>query len=91
MERLKTVPVNLVKVSERNYAIDVRGYTCPFPEIYMARALAQMSAGQLLEVTSDNPASCDGISSTAKKSQSDVRETTKINISTWKIIIQKNE
>jgi len=83
------VAVNLVKVSEQNYAIDVRGYACPFPEIYTAPALKQLSVGQLLEVTLDNPVSCDGISSTSKKTQSEVRETTKINSSAWKIIIQK--
>ena len=48
MERLKTVPVNLVKVSERNYAIDVRGYTCPFPEIYTAKSIGADVGGSTL-------------------------------------------
>ena len=85
------MPVELVKVSGQNYALDVSGYTCPFPEIYTARALAQLSAGQLLEVTLDNPASSDGISATAKKNRSEIRETTKTDATTWKINIQKSE
>ncbi len=85
------MPANLVRVNTRSYVLDVRGYTCPFPEIYTARILEQLSGGQLLEVTLDNPASCDGVAVTAKKSHSEVRETTKIDNTTWKIIIQKNE
>jgi len=67
----KMVPASVVRVDEQRYALDVRGYPCPFPEIYTARTLEQLSAGQFLEVTLDNPASCDGISATVKKSHSE--------------------
>lgn len=56
----------------------MRGYARPFPEIYAAAALEHLSAGQLLEVTLDNPASCDGLSATARKKHSELLETTKM-------------
>ncbi len=62
------MPANAVRVNEQSYAIDVRDYTCHFQEIYTARTLEHISAGQFLQVTLDNSASCDGISATAKKS-----------------------
>lgn len=40
-----------------DYSLDVRGESCPYPVIYTLETLGQMSAGQLLQVVADCPAS----------------------------------
>jgi tRNA 2-thiouridine synthesizing protein A len=83
------LPANIVKINEQSYALDVRGYTCPYPEFYTAKALEQLGTGHTLEVILDNPPSCETIPTVAKKRKSGVLEVTKINDTTWKIIIKK--
>jgi len=37
--------------------LDLRGETCPYPPIYTNEELADMGAGEVLEVLTDNPPS----------------------------------
>lgn len=83
------MPANIVKTNEQSYTLDVQGYTCPYPEFYTTRTLKQLAPGQSLEVILDNPPSCETIPIAAKKQKCDVLEVTKINDTTWKIIIKK--
>jgi len=80
---------NLVKTKEDNYTLDVRGYTCPYPEFYTARALKQLSLGENLEVILDNPPSCETIPIAAKKQGCQVIEVSKISDAQWRITIKK--
>jgi len=79
----------MVKTNEQSYTLDVRGYTCPYPEFYTTIALNQLSSGQTLEVILDNPPSCETIPMAAKKHNCNVLEISKIDDTTWRITIKK--
>ena len=81
------MPANLVKKDENSYTLDVRGYTCPYPEFYTARALKQLSLGENLEVILDNPPSCETITIAAQKQGCKVIEVSKISDTLWRIRI----
>jgi len=83
------LPANVVKINEQSYTLDVRGYTCPYPEFYTAIALKQLATGQTLEVILDNPPSCETIPIAAKKQNCNVLEISKIDNTTWRITIKK--
>ena len=83
------MPVNVVKINEQSYTLDVRGYTCPYPEFYTAIALKQLASGQTLEVILDNPPSCETIPIAAQKQGCKVLEVLKINDVLWRIKIKK--
>jgi len=83
------LPVNVVKINEQSYTLDVRGYTCPYPEFYTAIALKQLASGQTLEVILDNPPSCETIPIAAQKQGCKVLEVLKINDVLWRIKIKK--
>ncbi len=76
------------KIDAQKYELAVLGYTCPFPELYVTRALQLLAAEQFLEVTSDNPASCEGVTTAAKK-QGEVQQMTQLDNTTWKFVIKK--
>jgi len=78
-----------VKTKDGSYTLDVRGYTCPYPEFYTARALKQLALGENLEVVLDNPPSCETIPIAAKKQGCNVLEISKIDDTTWRITIKK--
>ena len=51
------------KVSDGHYALDVKGYVCPHPQIYTKKALSKIESGEYLEVIFDNPSSGESIAS----------------------------
>jgi len=79
----------MVKTKEDSYTLDVRGYTCPYPEFYTARALKQLSLGDHLEVILDNPPSCETIPIAAQRQGCKVLEVSKISDMLWRIRIRK--
>ena len=48
--------LKLKKIGEDTYELDVRGNTCPFPQIFTELALKKIG-GAKLEVITDNPPS----------------------------------
>lgn len=88
-----TVPkgkVALRQVNKGRYAMDVRGYTCPYPEVFARRALDAITPGDVFEITLDNAPSCETIPAAAEELKHKVLEVTKLDQTTWKIVIQKS-
>ncbi len=49
--------INLKKIEEKHYELDVRGLVCPFPQVMVSRALEDLTEEDILEVITDNPPS----------------------------------
>ena len=81
--------VSLKKVEEGKYSMDVRGYTCPYPEIFARRGMDTIAPGEIFELTTDNVQSCETIPTTAEELKYKVLEVKKINAQDWRILIQK--
>ena len=47
----------LKKIDEKHYELDVRGLSCPYPQVLVSRALETLSKEVILEVLIDNPPS----------------------------------
>ena len=78
-----------VKVEEKRYILDVRGYTCPYPVIYTRKALTRLSTGEVLEVLTDNPPSCENVPRAVKEDGHDVLYVENIDRGVWRITIVK--
>jgi tRNA 2-thiouridine synthesizing protein A len=77
------------KVGEGRYILDVSGYTCPYPVIYTRKALAKLSAGEILEVLTDNPPSCENVPRAVKEDGHDVLSVENVGRGIWRITIVK--
>jgi tRNA 2-thiouridine synthesizing protein A len=76
-------------LSKRRYTLDVRGYTCPYPQYYTIKALHTLRDGETLEVILDNHPSVGIIQATAKERGFEVVSTEEIEKNTWRIIVSK--
>lgn len=83
--------VSLKLIEKGRYALDARGYTCPYPEIFARRALEAIAPGDVFEFVIDNMPSCETVPAAAEELGHKVLEVTKIKENEWKIIIQKKK
>jgi TusA-related sulfurtransferase len=63
---VQTVP-SIKKVGEKMYELDLRGYVCPYPQMYTSQALTKLPRGSVLKVIIDNPSSIENMKSVAQK------------------------
>lgn len=81
--------MSLKQIEKGRYTMDARGYTCPYPELFARRALKAMVSNEVLEFIIDNAPSCETVPAAAEELGHKVLEVTKIDETTWKIVIQK--
>ncbi len=81
--------VEIRPLEKGKFAIDLRGYTCPYPEILARRALEAISKNDVLEITLDNAPSCESIPAAAEELKHKVLGVDKLDQTSWKISIQK--
>ncbi len=79
--------VRFSKIGEGRYALDVKGYTCPYPVIYARKALASISVDEVLEVLTDNPPSCENVPRALKEDGHDVLSVEKVDRGVWRIVV----
>jgi tRNA 2-thiouridine synthesizing protein A len=79
--------VRFSKIGEGRYVLDVRGYTCPYPVIYARKALASIDVGEVLEVLTDNPPSCENVPRAVKEDGHDVLSVEKADRGVWRITV----
>jgi len=61
------VPMKFEKTGEGSFALDVKGYVCPHPQLYTKSALSKMKAGDTLRLLFDNASSGESIASMCDK------------------------
>jgi tRNA 2-thiouridine synthesizing protein A len=81
--------VRLYKKGEGTYVLDVTGYTCPYPVIFTKKALAKLKEGEVLEVVTDNPPSCETVPNAAREEGHTVVGIEPVGSGVWKIVIRK--
>ena len=74
---------------EKRFILDVKGYSCPYPQFYVIKALAELKSGDILEVILDNQPSLAIVKQTAEKRGCTVLSTEKIEDNTWRIVIKR--
>jgi len=70
--------------------IDICGEVCPYTFMKSKLALEELGSGQVLEVATDHAPAIEEIASGMKSEGHKVLEVTKIDETTWKIVIQKS-
>jgi len=76
--------------SPGRYTLDVRGYTCPYPQYYTIKALHTLREGEALEVILDNHPSLGILQATATERGFRVVSIDEIQTNTWRIILAKD-
>jgi len=77
--------VKFEKVGDGSYVLDVRGYTCPHPQMYTKKALAKLQSGDVLTLTFDNPSSGESILSMCEAEGNEVEREESAGTFVWKI------
>jgi len=80
--------IDLQKTGENNYSLDVRGLTCPYPQIIVRKALKSLKLGDTLEIDLNNPPSVRDIPLALKDKGYTKIDVSNIEKGTWKIIIK---
>jgi len=78
------------KIGEELYRLDVRGLVCPYPQLLVTRALNNLPQNALLEVILDNPPSVRDIPPILEGKGYKIN-VTKIDSTTWKMLIQSRK
>ncbi len=74
------------QTSDGKYELDVRGYSCPHPQMYTKKALQKMCDGDELTLIFDNPSSGESIQAMLDNEGNELFEKEADNGSfTWKI------
>ncbi len=62
------------KTGDGLYALDVKGYVCPHPQLYTKSALSKMKPGDMLKLLFDNASSGESIASMCDKEGDEIVE-----------------
>jgi tRNA 2-thiouridine synthesizing protein A len=79
----------LKKVADDRYVLDVRGYTCPYPQLFLAKALKSVEKNSVVEVLTDNPPSLDTLPRSIKNNKQEYLGTEVHSPGVWKILARK--
>ncbi len=62
------------KTGDGQFALDVKGYVCPHPQLYTKSALSKMKEGDVLKLFFDNASSGESIASMCDKEGDEIVE-----------------
>ncbi len=80
--------IDLKKIDDKRYELDVQGLACPFPQVMVTRALEDLTKEEILEVIIDNPPSVRDIPPALEK-KGYKSEIVKIDKIKSKIVIRR--
>ncbi len=80
---------NPQEISQNHYKLDVKGLTCPYPQVLVTRALDQLSPEDTLEVVLNNPPSARDIPPALRDRGYEASDAEALEQNTWKIIVKK--
>ncbi|MEM0026991.1 MAG: sulfurtransferase TusA family protein [Ignisphaera sp.] len=81
--------MRFAKIGDNKYVLDVRGFVCPYPVIYTRKALSQINPGDVLEVITDNPPSCENVPKAVEADGHEVLGVENIDRGVWRIVVKK--
>ncbi|MBK6742361.1 MAG: sulfurtransferase TusA family protein [Hydrogenophilales bacterium] len=68
------------------WRLDVKGYTCPHPQMYTKKAMQKIASGDVLTLVFDNPSSGESILSMCDSDGNDIIERDELDGNfVWKI------
>jgi len=79
----------LTKKNDNRYVLDVRGYTCPYPQLFLAKALKYVEKDAVLEILTDNPPSLETLPRSIKNNKQEYLGTEQDSPGVWRIIARK--
>jgi len=79
----------LKKKSDVLYELDLKGYTCPYPQLLTAKAFTEIEKGSMLEIIIDNPPSLETVPRSIKNNGQEYLKTEQLGPGLWKIIARK--
>jgi len=81
--------MNVRRLPNGEYLLDLRGTICPYPVLYTKRALEKLKTGEVLSVIIDNPPSLETVPASVKASGHDVLEVREVEPAVWAIKIRR--
>ncbi|MCS6784944.1 MAG: sulfurtransferase TusA family protein [Candidatus Caldarchaeum sp.] len=79
----------LKKIDDKRYLLDVRGYSCPYPQLFLAKAFKAVQKDDVVEILTDNPPSTETLPKSIKNNKQQYIGTESIQPGVWKIVAKK--
>ncbi|MCL4339995.1 MAG: sulfurtransferase TusA family protein [Nitrososphaerota archaeon] len=73
----------------RKHTLDLKGYSCPYPQLLTMKKLKELSSRDVLEVVLDSPPSLTTIQGIAKRDGLRQISIEEISPHIWKVTIEK--
>ncbi len=80
---------NLRRLDKGKYEIDVKGYSCPYPEVIARRSLEEMNSGEILVLKTDNKPSSERVPAALKEEGHESQGVEQKGEALWEIKIRK--
>lgn len=71
------------------YELDVKGYVCPYPQLYTLKSMEKLQPGNVLEIVFDNPSSMETITMASNKKGYKILEKTQPEAGVFLVKLQK--
>jgi len=81
--------MNVRRLPNGEYLLDLRGTVCPYPVLYTRKALENLKGGEVLQVILDNPPSLETVPASVKASGHDILEVREVEPAVWAIKIRR--
>jgi len=73
----------LTQATNGAYVLDARGYTCPYPQLFL------VEKGIRLEILTDNPSSCENVPVSVRNLGQKFVGVESVSPGLWRIVVQK--
>jgi len=84
MRKIKTI-----KVGERHYQVDMRGWMCPYPKYVVESLIQKLESNNQIDLLVDCPSASLDVPNVVRTMGCSVPEVAKIGAGEWKIVIIK--
>ena len=79
--------IDVVKLAERHYQVDMRGWVCPFPKYVLNPLLSKLAAGDKIDLLVDCPSATEDVPKTLETLGSRALSVEAIGGGEWNIRI----
>lgn len=80
--------LDVTRLAENHYQVDMRGWVCPFPKYVLKPLLAKLSKGNLIDLLVDCPSATEDVPATLRGLGSEALSVTPIGGGEWNIQIK---
>jgi tRNA 2-thiouridine synthesizing protein A len=81
--------IDILKIADRHFQVDMRGWVCPFPKYALEPLLSKLDTGDTIDLLVDCPSATEDVPKTAASLGCQTRLVEPIGGGEWRIQLNK--